>query len=124
MKIRILIIDDEPKWIDFVAREFDAFEVIVAGNNEEAKERLQEDRFTLVITSARWLKMLEEMGDSFSQKYSEKTVVVTITPNIDEALQAYNLGAVLYIPKSFSQNDLFVRIKEVVPEKTLQPHEN
>lgn len=120
MKIRILIIDDEPRWIDFVEREFDSFEIIVARNNEEAKHKLQEDKFTLVITSARWLKMLKEMGDNFLQKYSEKTVVVTITPNVDEALQAYKLGAVLYIPKSFSQNDLFMKIMEAMPENTLQ----
>jgi DNA-binding NtrC family response regulator len=117
MKIRILIIDDEQRWIDFVTREFESFEIVVARNNEEAIGRLKENMFTLVITSARWLRILEEMGDLYSQKYSEKTVVVTVTPSIDEALKAYNLGAVLYIPKTFAHKDLFSQIQEFMPEK-------
>jgi DNA-binding NtrC family response regulator len=124
MKIRILIIDDEPRWINFVKQEFGAFEVVVAKNTEEARHCLEEDMFTLIITSARWLKMFQEMGEIFSQKYSDKTVVVTITPNIDEALQVYNLGVVLYIPKSFGQHELFMKIKEVIPEKSLLLKEN
>jgi DNA-binding response OmpR family regulator len=119
MKIRILIIDDEPRWINFVTQEFkESFEIVVARSDDEAIKRLGENKFTLVIASARWLKMLEGMGDQYSGKYSDKTVVVTVTPSIQEALKAYNLGAALYIPKSFSPNDFVAQIQDVIPKKS------
>ncbi len=112
--IRILIIDDEPRWIDFVQKQFGAFEIVIARNEEDAARRINENRFSLVIASARWLGALESMGKAFSQKYSDKTVVVTVKPSIDEALQAYSVGA-LYTPKSFNSRDFLAQVREVMP---------
>ena len=114
MKFRILIIDDEPRWIDFVRNDLDIFEIIVAKDDDEALTLLEEDMFALVIASSRHLKILEIIAE----KYSDKAVVVTtIKPSIEEALEAYRLGAVRYIPKSFSQKDLLNQVKEVIPDK-------
>lgn len=116
--IRILIIDDEPHWINFVQKQFGAFEIVIARSDEEAAQRIRENKFALIIASARWLNALEDMGAGYSEKYSDKTVVVTVRPSIDEALQAYNVGAVLYTPKSFSPKDFLAQIQEVMPVKT------
>lgn len=112
--IRILVIDDEPRWIDFIQKQFGAFEIVIARSEEEAACRIHENRFSLVIANARWLNALKGMGKAFSQKYSDKTVVVTVKPSIDEALQAYQVGA-LYTPKSFNPRHFLAQIREVMP---------
>ena len=115
MKIRILIIDDEPHWIDFVKNDLKndlgKLEIVVAINTEKALAELEKDQFDLVIASSRRLDALEVIA----KKYSDKRVVVTtVQPTTQEALAAYRLGAIRYFAKSFSPRDLFNRIREVI----------
>jgi DNA-binding NarL/FixJ family response regulator len=113
--IRILIIDSEPRWIEFAKRDLGIFQIVVAKTEEEAIAELEEDQFDLVIASAASLDILKII----SEKYSEKKVVVTtVQPTTQEALQAYRLGAIRYFPKSFSQQDLLNSVKEVLPKKS------
>lgn len=112
MKMRILLIDDEPRWIDFARRDLDSFEIVVANSLDEAVTELEQDRFDLVIASSRWLKVLELIRE----KYAEKRVMVTtIRPTPEEALSAYRNGAVDYIPKSFADRELLEHVRKVVP---------
>ncbi|MBE2224643.1 MAG: response regulator [Anaerolineae bacterium] len=112
MKLRILLIDDEPRWIEFARRDLESFEIVVATSQEEAEAELEKDRFTLVIASSRWLSVLELIRD----KYADKQVMVTtIKPTPEEALNAYRRGAVDYIPKSFANQELLEHVKKVVP---------
>jgi DNA-binding NtrC family response regulator len=111
MKTRILIVDDEPRWLDFAKNDLGKFEIVVATSIEKAIKELEGDRFDLVIASSRYLHVLEVI----SKKYSDKRVVVaTVQPTTQEALQAYRLGAVRYFPKSFGPRDLFNRIWDVI----------
>jgi DNA-binding NarL/FixJ family response regulator len=113
--VRILIIDSEPRWIEFAKRDLGVFEIVVAKTEEEAIAQLDEDQFDLVIASAASLEILKVI----SEKYSEKKVVVTtVQPSTQEALQAYRMGAIRYFPKSFSQQDLLNNVKEVLPKKS------
>ena len=113
--VRILIIDSEPRWIEFAKRDLGIFEIVVAKSEEEAIVELEGDQFDLVIASAASLDILKII----SEKYSEKKVVVTtVQPSTQEALQAYRMGAVRYFPKSFSQQDLLNNIKEVLPRQS------
>ena len=112
MKMRILLIDDEPRWIEFARRDLESFEIVVAASQAEAEAELEKDQFNLVIASSRWLNVLELIRE----KYAEKRVMVTtIQPTPEEALTAYRSGAVDYIPKSFANNDLLEHVKKVVP---------
>jgi DNA-binding NtrC family response regulator len=111
MTVRILIIDDEPRWIDFVKNDLGTFEIVVAPDTEQALAELAADQFDLVIASSRRLDVLKIIA----QKYSNKRVVVTtVQPTTQEALTAYRLGAIRYFAKSFSPRDLFSRVKEVI----------
>jgi DNA-binding response OmpR family regulator len=111
MKVRILIIDDEPRWIDFVKSDLGKFEIVVAPDTAKALAELEADQFDLVIASSRRLDVLEIIA----QKYSDKRVVVTtVQPTTQEALTAYRLGAIRYFAKSFSPRDLFSRVKEII----------
>ena len=111
METRILIVDDEPRWLDFAQHDLGKFKIIVATSAEKALKELEADQFDLVIASSRYLNVLEVIA----QKYSGKRVVVTtVQPTTQEALQAYRLGAVRYFPKSFGPRDLFNRIWDVM----------
>lgn len=112
MKIRILIIDNEPRWIDFVKTDLGGFEIIVAPDIETAIKELEKDQFHLVIASSGYLEILEEISRRFSDK---QVVVTTVQPSTKEARDAYRKGAIRYITKSFRQKALLDDIKELVP---------
>ncbi len=116
MRIRILIIDNEPRWIEFVKRDLDVFEIVVAHSTDEALDELRKDMFALVIASAKNLDALQIIAEKFSDK---RVVVTTIHPSTDEALHAYRLGAIRYFPKSFSQKDLLKKVNDVIPQSRL-----
>lgn len=112
MKTRILIIDDEPRWIEFAMSDLGKFEIIVAPDAESALDELEKDRFDLVIASSRRLDVLEVIAEKYSDK---RVVVTTVQPTTQEALAAYRLGAMRYFAKSFGRKDLFDHVKEIVP---------
>lgn len=115
VRVRILIIDSEPRWVEFAKRDLGIFEIVVARTEEEAIVELEGDQFDLVIASAASLEILKII----SEKYSEKKIVVaTVQPTMQEALQAYRLGSLRYFPKSFSQQDLLKNVKELFPNKS------
>jgi DNA-binding NtrC family response regulator len=111
MKTRILIVDDDPRWIDFVRHDLDKFEIVVAHNTEEALRELVADRFDLVIASSRRMDVLKEIAEKYSDK---QVVIMTTQPTTQEALVAYRFGAVRYSPKSFGRHNLFDQVKELI----------
>ena len=117
MKVRILIIDDEPRWIKFAKSDLSRFEIDVAPDAKTALSKLEEATFDLVITSSKNLDALEKIAERHKEK---RVVVTTIQPNTQEALSAYRLGAVRYFAKSFRQEDLLNRVREVIPTSTNQ----
>jgi len=113
MKVRILIIDNEPRWLDFVKNDLHKFEIVVAPDAETALKELKKDKFELVIASSNNLEVLE----TISKKYSDKRVVVTtVRPSTREARDAYRLGAIRYFPKSFNPKDLLNHVNDVIPK--------
>jgi DNA-binding response OmpR family regulator len=112
MKARILIIDNEPRWLDFARNDLGKFEIVVAPDSATALAELEADQFDLVIASSNNLDILKEISEKFADK---RVVVTTIRPNTREALDAYRLGAMRYFPKSFSPKDLLNRVREVIP---------
>lgn len=112
MIFRILLIDDEPRWIDFARRDLESFEIVVATSQEEAKAALEKDKFNLVIASSRWLSVIFMIREKY---FDKQVMVTTIRPTPEEALTAYRNGAIDYFPKSFSNNDLLEHVKKAVP---------
>ena len=110
-KARILIIDDEPHWIDFARNDLERFQIVIARDLEAAVAELEKDQFDLVIASSRRLDVLEIIADKHADK---KVVVTTVQPTIQEALDAYRLGALRYFAKSFGQQDLNKYVKEII----------
>jgi len=117
MKIRILIIDNEPRWIEFAKQDLEMFDIVVAKTAQEALTQLEEDKFDLVIASSWNIDVLKIISEKFSDK---RLVVATVKSNTDEAIQAYRFGAVNYFPKSFSQKYLLNHVRGALP----QQHQN
>ena len=106
---RILIIDDEPKWLDFTQDDLGAmFDVEIAKTFEDALEKLgKKNHFELIIVSSRCpdvLKMLQE------QHPDKHVVVATGQPTPREAIRMYRLGARDYFAKDFRRNILSQKI--------------
>lgn len=111
MNIRILIIDNEPRWINFVRSDLGSFEIVVASDIAAAIEELEQDQFDLIIASSGYLAILEDISERFSDK---QVLVTTVKPNTQEALDAYRKGAIRYITKSFREQDLLNNVRELV----------
>ena len=110
---RILLIDDEPRWINFAQNDLldNQIEIIVASDLEKAIERLEKNQYDLVIASSRRLDVLEIIKERFDDK---KVVITTVQPSVKEALASYRLGARDYFAKSFGQNDLRKRVEPLI----------
>ncbi len=113
MKTRILIVDNESRWIEFAQNDLQTtFEVVVAATTREAASQLEDDNFDLVIVNARNTEVLELLSKRFSEK---RMVVTTVQPSVEEAIQAYRFGAADYFPKSFRPKYLLDQVSEVLP---------
>ncbi|MBN1922060.1 MAG: response regulator [Anaerolineae bacterium] len=112
MTKRILIIDDEPRWIEFIKRDLGGHEIVVAKDAKAALAELETGSFDLVIASSRRLDILESIRERFSDN---RVVVMTVQPTTQEALAAYRLGAVRYCTKSFDAADLQVCVGGLIP---------
>lgn len=112
MRVRVLIIDNEPRWLDYAKGDLHKFEIAIASDFITALEELKKNKFELVIVSSNYLEVLETI---FKKHPSIRAVVVTICPSTREARDAYRFGALRYFPKSFKSRDLFDHVKDAIP---------
>ena len=119
MKGRILIIDDEPRWIEFAKGALERFSIEVAPDLETALAKLEDNRYDLIIASSRRLNVLEIIAQRYPDK---RTVVATVRPTTREAINAYRLGALDYFAKSFLSGDVADKVDEAIRKPTNVPH--
>jgi len=112
MLTRILVVDDEPRWVNFARRELSHFEVVVVQTLSEALAELRTDEFDLIIASSRKMDVIREIVERYPNK---QVMVMTTRPTMDEAVTAYEYGAALYATKSFGPHALIEKIKGLVP---------
>lgn len=112
MMKRILVIDNEAHWIQFVESDLPEpeFEIVVARNMQEALHALEVASFDVVIASARYLNTLDAIKGMYGDR---RIIVTTMRPTPAEASEAFGKGANRYLPKSFSPHYLSDRIDEL-----------
>lgn len=112
MSARILIVDDEPRWLNFAREDLEVvFEVEVATDLETALAKLEKNHYDLIIASSRRLDVLE----AISQLYPKKPVVVaTGQPTTHEAIRIYRLGAMDYFAKDFQPEVVSDKAREAI----------
>jgi DNA-binding NtrC family response regulator len=112
MRVRVLIIDNDPGWIEFTESKLGKlFEVEVATDLETAMALLKEGRYDLIVTSSDRLNVLEILLRKYPQK---RVVVATERPSVPEAIRTYRLGALDYFEKDLRQEVVSQRIQEAI----------
>jgi DNA-binding NtrC family response regulator len=112
MTARILIVDDEPRWLNFAREDLEVtFEVDVATDLETSLAQLEKKQYDLIIASSRRVDVLE----AISQLYPKKPVVVaTGQPTTREAINIYRLGAMDYFAKDFRPEVVSGKAQEAI----------
>ncbi|MFH0931666.1 MAG: sigma-54 dependent transcriptional regulator [Candidatus Zixiibacteriota bacterium] len=122
-KGNILVVDDEVVICKSIQRILspEGFEVKTAQSGEEALEKLSQESFDIVITD---LKMPGMDGMELLTKIKEKDpeiVVIMITgySTVQTAVRAMKMGALDYIPKPFTPEELIVVVEKALEKKKL-----
>ena len=120
MKIRILVVEDDPDLLELLYYNLqkEGYEVLTALRGSDAIKLLQEQEFDLVLLDV----MLPDYdGFRIAQYIKENpsthnTPVMFITAKDTERdkLKGFNLGADDYITKPFSVKELLARVKAVL----------
>ena len=116
----ILIVDDNDELRDHLGRlyEEDGYGVVKAATGEEAKERLHEQKFAIVISDVQMPKMDGiELTRHIRDRYSDTDIIlITGFGNVQQAVDAMKLGASDYISKPF-QPEVIRFVSEKLIEK-------
>ena len=113
--MRILVIEDEPRILDFLARglEAEGFSVEGAGDGQTGVKRALRGGYDLVI-----LDLLLPKLDGFAvlrqlqnQLPELPVVIVSARSELETKLRGFDLGACDYLSKPFSFDELLARVR-------------
>lgn len=99
-KMKILLVDDEPRWIKFIKSVF--------GKMVDISLSVKDNGYDLIILSSRMLDKAQDIKDDF--------IIVTGQPTTKEAIKAYRLGAKDYISKDFRESVILRKCMDVINE--------
>src|SRR6056297_995566 len=119
-KKNILIIDDE-KNIRFTLKKSleSDYEVVTAVNGEDGIEKFQENNFDLVLLDMK-LPGMDGMEVLKQIKDIDKTadiIIITGFGSVDSAVETMKLGAIDYLRKPFTPDEIKEIVKEVIERK-------
>ena len=113
--VRILVIEDEPRILGFLARglEAEGFAVDGARNGREGLKRAQRDAYDLVLLDLLLpgldgLSVLHELNGARPEL---PVVIVSARSDLPTKLRGFGLGAADYLSKPFSFDELLARIR-------------
>ena len=113
--MRILVIEDEPRILGFLARglEAEGFRVDGAQNGTEGLKRARRDAYDLVLLDLLLpgldgLSVLHELNRA---KPDLPVVIVSARSDLPTKLRGFGLGAADYLSKPFSFDELLARIR-------------
>ncbi len=113
--MRILVIEDEPRILGFLARglEAEGFSVDAARNGAEGLKRARRDEYDLVLLDLLLpgldgLSVLHELNKARPEL---PVVIVSARSDLPTKLRGFGLGAADYLSKPFSFDELIARIR-------------
>lgn len=127
MNKRILVVDDE-KNIRMTLKQClkgEKYDVELAVNGEEGLKKLKEESFDLVLldikmpglTGMEVLKRLREIGNNV------KVIMMTAYGTIDRAVEAMKLGAIDFLSKPFTPEEIRKIVNDVLSREELKEEE-
>jgi len=120
-KQRILVVDDEKlacdSCRDILSEE--GFDVETTLSARDGLRRLDSERFDVLLAD---LRMPDIDGTELIQRAVEKVpnllvIVITGYPSVDSAVKTLKLGAVEYLPKPFTPDELMSAVKSAIEKK-------
>lgn len=123
-RVRILVVDDTPETVDVIKRNLSSrgYAVLTAGDVDGAIESLARNPVDLVVTD---LRMPRESGLTLVRHIRENlkdTEVVMITgfASVGSAVEAVKAGAEDYLPKPFTDEELFSAVERALEKLRLR----
>ncbi|MEZ4924304.1 MAG: sigma-54 dependent transcriptional regulator [Crocinitomicaceae bacterium] len=117
----ILVVDDNRDLLELIRRQLNAIGVnpFISDNVIDAIEILDNTKIDLLITD---MNMPNISGDQLVRYASEHhpglpTLVITGYPNVDSAVHVMKLGAIEYLIKPFTEEELYKVIAKILPKK-------
>jgi two-component system copper resistance phosphate regulon response regulator CusR len=114
-QMRILIVEDEARIRAFLARAFEAegFGVDVVGDGEQGLERALAGRYDLVILDLMLpgRSGLEALRDLQRERADLPVLILSARIDLQSKLRSFALGAVDYVAKPFSLDELLARAR-------------
>ncbi len=121
VKPRVLIVDDDLAFRvgTLALLEDHAFDVTIAVNGEEAKQKLSEQEFDLVLTDlvmpgVNGLDLLKHIKSS---QPDIPVIMVTGFASIGTAVEAMRLGALDYVTKPCENDELLIKLRRALDER-------
>ena len=119
----VLIVDDEKNILLTLSQSLEALpvEVDTAGNGEEALAKLQEKEFTLILLDIRMPGMdgMEVLRRVREIRPDILIIMITAYGTIGMAVEAIKLGAVDFIQKPFSSEEIRALVSRVLDREKL-----
>jgi two-component system, OmpR family, response regulator len=114
LAMRILVIEDEPRILGFLARglEAEGFTVHASRNGREGLKRARRDRYDLVLLDLLLpgLDGLSVLRELSRLRPDMPVVIVSARSDLPTKLRGFGLGAADYLSKPFSFDELIARI--------------
>ena len=123
---RVLVVDDEPDILNFVKEvlESEGFLCDCASDSRQALAKLRIRAYHLLITD---IRLPDGSGNDIIRIAREKhpymaAMVITGYASIEGIKEAMDLGAMDYLPKPFSMQELLQAVNKVVKKQRLRKH--
>jgi two-component system NtrC family response regulator len=124
IRLRILLADDEQsiRRVLQVKLEKAGHNVVTVGDGREAAQKLQEDRWDLLISDIRMPDVdgIELLEQARGIQPDLKVILMTAYATVAQAVEAVKLGAFDYITKPFEDSELFAAIDKVARFQNLE----
>ena len=123
-KTRILVVDDTPEAVDVIGRNLSSrgYMVFTASDVDGAIARLEETPVELVITDLRMpraggLTLVRHIRENFKDT---EVVIITGFASVGSAVEAVKAGAEDYLPKPFTDEELFTAVERALEKLHLR----
>jgi len=124
MKVRVLIVDDEEKFADYLSKRLlnRDYQVNVALSGEEAIERIQHENWDVVILDVLMPGMdgIETLREIKRLKPLTEVIMLTGHASVESGVEGMKLGAYDYLMKPCDTEELVSKINQAYDRKADQ----
>lgn len=119
-RIKLLIVDDEiivqQSCADIFTEKSDRYLISTVSSADMALKALENDCFDIILTDLKMpgqsgLKLISDISNKFPDT---SIIVITGYATVKTAVEAMKLGAVDFIPKPFTPDEIFNAVENVV----------